>query len=394
MHYTSACVAKHRDKKATEPDSKAATKAATVATEHSGDVLDVVRTLLEGDRKDAVLGVVAKLLASNTELVTKNVELERRLAQLLTRGFKNNEGVSANQLLLFLNDLLEGNVVDAANREIADANEKLRLASGIDEIISEKEEDPETRPKPQPPLRKPPPPNLRRVDNPIRVASGARPCPTCGRERNCIGHDITEVIELIPAELIVRRDMREKLACDTCEGEIVRAPVGDKVVSGGKLGSRLVADLVVDKYSDGLPLHRQKERFARLGAELSVSTLADQVTWSTDLLRPLWRAAIAQVLAATVMHLDATGLPVQDREVEGSTRLGTLWDTSATKTLLLTSTRRRERKRDSEPMNSVLRTCWHCAKASPLPMPQVFSIRASSVQSSWSVDAICTDVAT
>ena len=50
-----------------------------------------------------------------------------------------------------------------------------------------------------------------------------------------------------------------------------------------------------------------------------------KVTWSTDLLRPLWRAAIAQVLVAKVMHLDATGLPVLDREAESGKRLGSLW---------------------------------------------------------------------
>jgi transposase-like protein len=87
----------------------------------------------------------------------------------------------------------------------------------------------------------------------------------------------------------------------------------------------LVAALVVDKYDDGLPLHRQKRRFERMGASLAVSTLADQVMWATDLLRPLWRVAIDQVLAAKVMHLDATGLPVLDRDAAGGKRLGALW---------------------------------------------------------------------
>lgn len=62
-----------------------------------------------------------------------------------------------------------------------------------------------------------------------------------------------------------------------------------------------------------------------MGLELPVSTLADQVTWVTDLLRPVWRAAIAAVLASKVMHLDGTGLPVLDREVAGGKRLGSLW---------------------------------------------------------------------
>jgi hypothetical protein len=64
--------------------------------------------------------------------------------------------------------------------------------------------------------------------------------------------------------------------------------------------------MLVGKYSDGLPLHRQKERYARLGFDVAVSTLVDQVTWVADLLRSLWRAVIAACIGSKVMHLDAT----------------------------------------------------------------------------------------
>lgn len=164
-----------------------------------------------------------------------------------------------------------------------------------------------------------------RVDNPIPVPDAERACPKCGGERKCIGHDVTEVIDLIPAQVVVRRDRREKIACEKCEGELARAPQGDKVVTGGRLGSTLVAELLVDNYWDGLPLHRQKHRFERMGLTIPVSTLADQVTWATDLLRPIWRGAIATVLLSAVMHLDGTSLPVLDREAAGGKRLGALW---------------------------------------------------------------------
>ena len=152
-----------------------------------------------------------------------------------------------------------------------------------------------------------------------------RPCPRCGTERTCIGHDITEVIELIPAEVVVRRDLREKLACKECDAEVVRAPTGDKVVASGKIGLGLAATLLVEKYADGLPLHRQRERLSRLGLDIAVSTLADQIKWSTDLLRPLWRAALAECIAARVMHLDGTGLMVLDGTIPGNKKMGALW---------------------------------------------------------------------
>ena len=293
----------------------ASTTTASGSNEKRGPVLDVLRELLTERRDTEVLALVAKLMVRNSEL-------ERRLMQLLSRGHKN-EGVSTAQLRLFLDALAAtgGDTSDAGAPDLGDANDKLRSASGIDDAPASTTE----KPAKQPPLRKPPGAQLPRVENLIEVPAAERPCPACGAERACIGHDVTEVIELEPAKVIVRVDRREKLACGSCEGELVRAPAGDKVVSGGRLGSTLVAALVVDKYDDGLPLHRQKRRFERMGVDLAVSTLADQITWATDLMRPLWRMAVEKVLAAMVMHLDATGLPVLDRDATGGKRLGALW---------------------------------------------------------------------
>ena len=285
----------------------------TTATERRGPVLDVLRGLLSEGRDDEVLTLVRKLVARNSEL-------ERRLAQILVRGRKS-EGISSAQLRLLVDELSPEN--EAALNE---ANDKLRKASGIDTPKAEAGGESKTEPqRKQPPLRRPIPPELPRVDNPICVPEAQRPCPRCGAERTCIGHDVTEVIDIIPAQAIVRIDRREKLACKSCEGELVRAPLGDKVVAGGRLGARLVSELLVDKYRDGLPLHREKQRLERLGLSLSVSTLGDQITWATDLLLPLWRAALAAVLRAKVMHLDGTGLLVLDREAAGGKKLGALW---------------------------------------------------------------------
>lgn len=305
-------------KEVTDAAPMAAATTRETSTEKRGPVLEVLRELLAEGRDGAVLALVSKLVA-------RNGELERRLAQLLSRSGHKNEGVSTEQLKLFLDALgtaTEGDDAVAAPA-LGEANDKLRGVSGIDDKSAA--EAAAEKPARQPPLRQPPPAHLPRIENPIAVPAAERPCPSCGAERVCIGHDVTEVIELLPARVVVRVDAREKLACATCQGEIVRAPAGDKVVSGGRLGSTLVAVLLVDKYDDGLPLHRQKRRFERMGLALSVSTLADQVTWGTDLLRPLWRAAIAGVLGAKVMHVDATGLPVLDAEATGGKRLGALW---------------------------------------------------------------------
>ena len=286
----------------------------------SGNILDVIRQLLPATReREQVLEIVGRVMADNEAL-------QRQLAKLLLHG-KKNEGVSTHQLRLALGALgLAG--AGGANGEASQpveldaADQKLREQSEIDRA---KKANETIKPRQQPNRRTPPPDHLPRVNNPIPVPEVERRCPICGAERTCIGHDVTQTIDLEPARVIVRIDRREKLACLPCEGQIVCAPRGDKIVEGGMYGLRLVAHLLVSKFVDGLPAHRQREQLERLGLDLPVSTLIDQLKWATDLLRPLWRVALDEVLRSRVMHMDGTGLPVLDRNLKGKTRLGTLW---------------------------------------------------------------------
>lgn len=287
-----------------------ATTARAGSGERRGRVLDVLEELLAGSRHDEVKTLVARL-------VERNSELERLVAEAKSSRGRKNEGVPSTQLRL----LLDG-VPANSNGTLAEVDQKLRKSSGLDAPKDEKKKEKKPR---APRVRQPLPEQLRRVENLIPVPAEQRPCPKCGTERVCIGHDVTEVVDLIPAEVIVRLDKREKLACTPCEGELVRAPLGDKVVAGGKMGTTLVAQELVDKYHDGLPLSRQVERFERLHLTVAISTLADQVRWGTDALRPLWRAAKAKVLGDMVMHLDGTSLPVLDRDHPDGIRTGTIW---------------------------------------------------------------------
>ncbi len=283
------------------------TSTAAANNEVRGSVLEVVRELIAGGRGEELLAVVAKL-------VSRNEELELLLAKL--RESKNRgEHVSSAQLDLFI-----GELATAMGGQLDEQSQKLKDAA--DEHGGRPE--PEKPPK-QPPVRRQPPPGLRRVDNPITVPAEQRPCPVCGKERTAIGHEVTEIIDLVPAEVIVRLDKRELLACKACEAHLVQAPLGDKVIEGGIYGSQLVANLVVGKYWDGLPLYRQAEQLERLGLSMPSSSMGDQITWATDLLRPIWHYLMAKVLAATVMHVDDTSLPVKDNDSPKGITVGSLW---------------------------------------------------------------------
>jgi transposase len=285
----------------------------------SKPVLEVLRTLLDEDAKDQVLGLVA-------ELVARNEELELALAKKL-RAFKTTEKVSPGQLTL----LLEKVANDEAALNAESPSETASPSTGLREMVEQERQrqaTEATKPPPKRPSRKPFPASLERVDQVIPVPDAERPCPDCGNERRCIGHDVTEMLELVPAKVQVQRHHREKLVCDACDTpNFVRAPRGDQVVEGGLFGPALVGQLLVDKYRDGLPLHRQRERFRRMGVDLSVSTLADQVAWGAELLQPLWRALQIAALNADVLHLDATSLPFfsQEKGSKKGKKLGALW---------------------------------------------------------------------
>lgn len=280
--------------------------------------IDLVRGLLVNGELDEVVSLVAELVANNSAL-------QRQLEELTRKRYKTSEVVSSAQLRLLLTELAQ---VEEQAESLSEADEELRKAADLDALEQAKSDGDENGPRPRKrkrPARRLFPQKLRRVENPIPVPAEQRPCPKCGKERTCIGHDVTEVLELVPAELVVRRDKREKLACKACDGELCRAPMPDKVISRGRLGVMLVACMLVEKYRDGLPLHRQLQRFRRLGVSLPLSTLVDQVKHSAQAAKVLQEAAIDEVLSAHVMHLDGTGMPVLDKAHRNGKRLGSLW---------------------------------------------------------------------
>lgn len=315
-----------------------------------GPVLEVLPKLLADGRIDEVLEAVQALVA-------RNEHLERQLAALDRKRMKTNEGVSTDQLMLFVNKLREQQAVEDSDPALAAKQEDERLherAEAAAERARQKALAEKDKPK-RSPLKKPLPAELPRRDHIIEVPEAERACPKCGDERKVIGHDISEVVELIPAQIYIRRDKREKRACRTCEAAVVRAPRGNKIVIGGQLGCSVVAQIFVDKYDLGVPLNRQRKNFQRMGLPLSTSTLCDQVKWGTELLRPLWLEAIDQVFASHVMHLDGTGIDVLDRDHPKGKRRGALWSVagaSATKpeiaAYFYTSTKKAKGQRDGE----------------------------------------------
>lgn len=130
-----------------------------------------------------------------------------------------------------------------------------------------------------------------------------------------IGDDVSEVIEFVPSHFLVQRHERAKYACQTCKAGVKTAPGPDKVFERSLCGPGLMAHVLVSKYADHLPLHRQSRIYARDNVELSPSTLCDWVGRGAELLEPLAQRIWDNVLSAYLLQTDATGLKVLDPQM-------------------------------------------------------------------------------
>jgi transposase len=148
----------------------------------------------------------------------------------------------------------------------------------------------------------------------------------CGASKVCIGCERSQVLELIPAQFKVIVYERAKYACKACEGEgVVVAKVPPKPIEGGLPGFGLMADVLIKKYAEHLPLHRIREIYKRHGPDIPVSTLADWVTAGSESTYPIAQEVRRRVLSSGVVQVDATPLTVLDRDKPGGSKRGHMY---------------------------------------------------------------------
>jgi transposase len=171
------------------------------------------------------------------------------------------------------------------------------------------------------PVRRPLPDHLPREE---MIHTPEEICPACGGTHfSKLGEDTSEVLEKIPARLKVIRHIRPKLSCRAC-ATIIQAPAPELPIEKGRPGAGLLANVVVSKYLDGLPLYRQSAILVREGIEIERATLADWIGHAAWWLAPLAQLIGAYVIAAPVIHTDDTPIKVL-APGNGKTRIGRVW---------------------------------------------------------------------
>jgi transposase len=282
-----------------------------------------------------VAALRALVAAQSAEIATQQARLAEALAE---RDAQQAELAAARAGLIeqrYEIEALRARLARALRVAFGRSSEKLRerieqlelTLADIDELLAETapqagpaapaEAPPEA---PSRPARRPLPETLPRA-----VVEHAAPCvcPACGGALRPLGTDVTEILDYVPGAFRVIRHERPKLSCRACE-TIAQAPAPSLPVARGRAGPGLLAHVLVSKYCDHLPLHRQAEIYARADIDLPRSTLADMVGQMARLVRPLVDAVARHVMAGERVYADDTVVPVLEPGL-GRTRTARLW---------------------------------------------------------------------
>ena len=145
----------------------------------------------------------------------------------------------------------------------------------------------------------------------------------CGEPLQRIGEDVAEKLDYQPGVFTVERHIRGKWVCRCCE-KIIQAPVPAHVIDKGVPTAGLLAQVLVAKYLDHLPLYRQEAIFERAGHIIARSTLAQWVGECGTQLQPLVDALAAELLRHGVLHADETPVAML-KPGAGKTHRAYLW---------------------------------------------------------------------
>jgi transposase len=273
--------------------------------------VDALHALILAERA-AHAAAHAAVIAERDQLTARNEKLEHIVAEMRRAMYgRRSERIDDNQLALALEALETAHAKVQAEAE--KANPALKTAAARQRRKSRNE-------------------TLDHLPHEeVVIEPESKVCPCCNGALHVIGEDVSKRLDKVPAKLTVVVTKRPKLACRSCEktgadevAGIIQAPAPARLIEGGLPTERLVADVVVSKFADHLPLYRQSQILARLGVRIERSTLAGWVGAAAAELQPLHDWLVEQLKASPKLFCDETRCPVLDPG-RGETKTGYMW---------------------------------------------------------------------
>jgi len=279
------------------------------------DLLEQLKAHLEPPLLTEVSG---KFAAYENELQYAKLKIqlleEKLRLQRIAKYGPGSEKLSNLQLELL--ELEPG----VSNTEVAAESEREALPSSSEEKKKRRKH----------PGRQTLPADLARVERVIGCTPEQCVCGGCGGETKVIGYDVSEVLDVKPAEYFVQVTKREKRACKTCEEQgVAMAPLPVRIIDKSLVSDRIIIDTIVSKYADHNPLYRQSVIFLRdAGINISRATMCGWVMTVGEMLAPVVGAMRRQLLAGSYIQADETTVDVQMHDRSGKNHQAYLWQYS------------------------------------------------------------------
>ena len=153
------------------------------------------------------------------------------------------------------------------------------------------------------------------------LAEAEKHCNGCGKDLRLIEEETSERYEFIPASIKVIEDVRLKYACD-CTVKAADKPA--QPIEKSMAGASMLAHVIVSKFADHQPLHRQEKMFERHGIRISRKTMGGWLAAVAELADPLYRTAKKILFESKVIGTDDTGVKVLDQKLPFA-RTGRIW---------------------------------------------------------------------
>lgn len=171
------------------------------------------------------------------------------------------------------------------------------------------------------------PADLPRVERVMACTPGQCICGSCGAETKVIGYEVSEVLDVKPAEYFVEVTKREKRACKACEEQgVAMAPLPVRIIAKSLVSDRIIIDTIVGKYANHNPLYRQSVILLRdAGIDISRATMCGWVMTVGEMLAPVVGAMRRELLAGSYIQADETTVDVQMHDRRGKNHQGYLW---------------------------------------------------------------------
>jgi transposase len=271
--------------------------------------------------------------AIDPDSLPKDVDVLQKIVVELCERLQH-ESSEKNKYRSLLRELLEAQrnrKSEQLSKQQLDLFEALWKASDSEAAKEEENSEPEAGPEQDTPHE---PPHIKKrsgrqplAKNVIRerivhdLPEAEKHCGCCGKDLRLFDEEISERYEYIPASIKVIEDVRRKYACD-CTVKTADKPA--QPIEKSTAGASLLAHVIVSKYADHQPLHRQEKMFERQGVRISRKTMGGWLPVVAELLGPLYQVSKRFLFESKVIGTDDTGVKVLDPKLPFA-RMGRIW---------------------------------------------------------------------